>query len=382
MESGQRSDILTLKVMRLTRPSLFTTLPLTCDSQRDLPGDCFNSETRQDVGGISTLNNCSLGELLMLPQSFGDIYLGQVFSSYISVHNDSNEVVHDVTVKADLQTGSQRISLSPTSFNTMIPELTPLQSVDNIINHEVMKPLDVKTKFYNAESDEVFLEAQVQNITSGPICLEKVYLEPSPLFNVTQLNTRGTPNKSESIFGAVNCLNSMDSRQYLYCLTPKIEAKNQEKALKGVTSIGKLDILWRSKFGDKGRLQTSQLQRMAPGYGDIRLAIEELPNCVQLERPFSIVCTITNSCERAVNLVLMLDGTCSPGLYWTGISGKSLGKLEPESCLYIQLNLVPIQLGLQTISGIRLVDTFLKRTYDYDELAQVFVKPQPFIHVN
>ena len=24
-----------------------------------------------------------------------------------------------------------------------------------------MKPLDVKTKFYNAESDEVFLEAQV-----------------------------------------------------------------------------------------------------------------------------------------------------------------------------------------------------------------------------
>ena len=25
-----------------------------------------------------------------------------------------------------------------------------------------MKPLDVKTKFYNAESDEVYLEAQVQ----------------------------------------------------------------------------------------------------------------------------------------------------------------------------------------------------------------------------
>ena len=46
-----------------------------------------------------------------------------------------------------------------------------------------MKPLDVKTKFYNAESDEVFLEAQVQNITNGTICLEKVALEPS--FNFT-----------------------------------------------------------------------------------------------------------------------------------------------------------------------------------------------------
>lgn len=28
---------------------------------------------------------------------------------------------------------------------------------------------------------------------------------------------------------------------------------------------------------------------------------------------------------------------------------------------------------LQNISGIRLVDTFLKRTYDYDEIAQVYV---------
>lgn len=47
----------------------------------------------------------------------------------------------------------------------------------------VMKPLDVKTKFYNAENDDVYLEAQVQNITAGPICLEKVALDASHLFN-------------------------------------------------------------------------------------------------------------------------------------------------------------------------------------------------------
>lgn len=47
----------------------------------------------------------------------------------------------------------------------------------------VLKPLDVQTKFYNAENDEVYLEAQVQNITVGPICLEKVALDASHLFN-------------------------------------------------------------------------------------------------------------------------------------------------------------------------------------------------------
>jgi len=33
------------------------------------------------------------------------------------------------------------------------------------------------------QADEVYLEAQVQNITAAPICLEKVDLEPSPSFN-------------------------------------------------------------------------------------------------------------------------------------------------------------------------------------------------------
>ena len=48
-----------------------------------------------------------------------------------------------------------------------------------------MKPLDVKTKFYNAESDEVFLEAQVQNITASTITMDRVTLEPSSTFLVT-----------------------------------------------------------------------------------------------------------------------------------------------------------------------------------------------------
>lgn len=46
----------------------------------------------------------------------------------------------------------------------------------------MLKPLDVKTKFYNAENDDVYLEAQVQNITAGTICLEKVALDASHLF--------------------------------------------------------------------------------------------------------------------------------------------------------------------------------------------------------
>ena len=53
-----------------------------------------------------------------------------------------------------------------------------------------MKPLDVKTKFYNAESDEVFLEAQVQNITASTITMDRVTLEPSSTFLVTPVTSQ------------------------------------------------------------------------------------------------------------------------------------------------------------------------------------------------
>lgn len=61
------------------------------------------------------------------------------------------------------------------------PTGTPM-SFRKFFKIQVLKPLDVKTKFYNAENDDVYLEAQVQNITAGPICLEKVALDASHQF--------------------------------------------------------------------------------------------------------------------------------------------------------------------------------------------------------
>ena len=65
-----------------------------------------------------------------------------------------------------------------------------------------------------------------------------------------------------SVFGRVNYMTPLDVRQYLYCLTPKPEMYADIKLLKGVTNIGKLDIVWKTNMGEKGRLQTSQLQRV------------------------------------------------------------------------------------------------------------------------
>ncbi|KAJ8984186.1 hypothetical protein NQ317_011095 [Molorchus minor] len=387
--------LLSLKVMRLTRPTLASPLPVTCDS-KDLPGNLLNNVLQQDPTSVEGTETLSVGQFLLLPQSPVNIYLGEIFSSYICVYSETKQVVSNVTVKAsiclyfqvDLQTSSQRL---PLSMNPPTPQLGPDETVNAVIHHEVkeigthilvcevgyqnpsngvpmsfrkffkimvLKPLDVKTKFYNAENDDVYLEAQVQNITMGPICLGEI----------TSLNVTPT---GESIFGKTTILHPQAICQFLYCLTPNEKLASDLKSLSGATNIGKLDIVWRSNLGERGRLQTSQLQRMGPDYGDIRMSVTELPNFVILEDLFTFKCKLVNNCERTVELVVYLENV--EGLAWCDISGRKLEPLPPLSNRIVEFKCIPLIPGLRTISGIKLLDTFLKRTYTYDELGQVFV---------
>ena len=251
--------------------------------------------------------------------------------SYVSLHNDSTDTCDTVILKCDLQTATQRLPLLQSHQQGQ--NVQSGDSIDHVLSHEVkelgthilvcevsysapgkpklnfrkffkfnvMKPLDVKTKFYNAESEDVFLEAQVQNVTAGPLCLEKVGLDPSPMFKETSLNnvmdTKGNIQEDyqRHVFGKYNYLQPQDSRQYLFCLTPRSELKTNYKQLKGTTNIGKLDIIWRTNMGDRGRLQTSQLQRMAPNHGDVRFNVESIPSIVRVNQAFKLTCMIINN---------------------------------------------------------------------------------------
>ena len=80
----------------------------------------------------------------------------------------------------------------------------------------------------------------------------------------------GAGGGSKSVFGSVNVVNPHDTRQYLYYLKPNKIAGTAEASGTSSTqtvqppppnTIGKLDIVWRTNLGDKGRLQTSQFVR-------------------------------------------------------------------------------------------------------------------------
>ena len=79
------------------------------------------------------------------------------------------------------------------------------------------------------------------------------------MFKVTSLNqvmdSRGNVQDEQiHVFGKYNYLQPQDSRQYLFCLTPRNDLKANYKQLKGATNIGKKHAL---KKYDQFALNTS-----------------------------------------------------------------------------------------------------------------------------
>ncbi|ESO08098.1 hypothetical protein HELRODRAFT_75396 [Helobdella robusta] len=393
--------------MRLTKPTLSSSSSslLQCDP-RDMPNNSFEINAKLETDVLPNFNNISLGRCIILPQNFGNIFLGETFTSYISVNNESDQICTDVQIKAELQTSSQRLVLNVPGQTRS--ELQPGSSIDEIIQHEVkelgthilvcavnyntphvekmhfrkffkfhvLKPLDVKTKFYSVESDEIFLEAQLQNITPNPMFLERVSLEPSSPYKVESLNDVHTVTGSnQTIFDPVVFINSQDTRQYLYKLTmqrqPATTTSNNNNNTYGLFNIGKLDIVWKSNMGERGRLQTSQLQRVAPGTGDLKVKVIRSPAEVMVGVIYSVAVSITNCCERPMDLVVSLHSNHRQGYAWCGLSGQPIGRLEIGASTVLDLEIMILITGLISVSGLHITDQFLKRTYENDDVFQL-----------
>ena len=130
-----------LKVMRLLKPSLYPNMPCytECDHFSDnfsklLLDQAFNNQHRAN---INSLSDCSLTDFLVIPQIFGNLYIGETFTSYICLHNHSPFKVNSLSIKVELQTSSQKIVLPFKSNIDYVDAFESDQKFDGIVEHDV-----------------------------------------------------------------------------------------------------------------------------------------------------------------------------------------------------------------------------------------------------
>ncbi|KAJ3088713.1 hypothetical protein HK102_008116 [Quaeritorhiza haematococci] len=449
------SNELSLKVMRLSRPSLAIGHPIPHEPLPLQTTGAFNAAALNDLTQVAhpiaftepegtsfALKDFGLSELLTLPSSFGNIYLGETFSSYLCVNNESSSSVQNVGIKVELQTSSQRFTLADTvtggSPTGSIPgspstrpapaatssrvSLLPTQSAEYIVYHEikelgihilvcsvhfsvgnekkffrkfykfqVLNPLAVKTKVNTLQDGRVFLEAQVQNIASSPMFLQRMKFEASELFNYLELNDSkssskvlpkaGVPISSEagpdggsesiSVFGDFEYLNTTDTRQYLYMLIPKTL---HDPLARSTPTLGKLDIVWRTMMGQIGRLQTSQLSRKVPPLDPFDMSVVGFPETVYAEEPFALTCRVRNNgTDKSVKIAITGVKSRMSSVLLHGPAEKLIGEVGPFEHRDFTLHFFPLLAGLHKITGLKVLEVNSGVTKELDNLADVYV---------
>ncbi|CAN6455611.1 unnamed protein product [Victoria cruziana] len=200
MSASQGAHSLAFRVMRLCRPSFRVNHPLrldaldvilgedlfqdnACDLRSELcysfsVADAKRKPAMDDVGYCRRFELADPSDLmgflgvLVLPQAFGAIYLGETFCSYISINNSSKYEVRDVIIKAEIQTERQRVLLLDTARS-------PVESIrsggryDFTVEHDV-KELGphtlVCTALYNdGDGERKYLPQFFKFVVANPL---------------------------------------------------------------------------------------------------------------------------------------------------------------------------------------------------------------------
>ncbi|KAI3741151.1 hypothetical protein L1987_58818 [Smallanthus sonchifolius] len=423
MSSTQSLHSLAFRVMRLCRPTFHVETPLQFDPCDLVVGeDLFDSPSAaprhllqshsasgdSSSADLSYRNRFILGDdsdamgvpgLLVLPQSFGAIYLGETFCSYISINNSSNFDVRDIIIKSEIQTERQRIMLLDTSKS-------PVESIraggryDFIVEHDVKElgahtlvctalyydsdaerkylpqyfkfmvsnPLSVKTKV-RVVKDTTYLETCLENNTKSNLFMDQVEFEPAPRWSATILKADVHHSKkggfTREIFKPPVLIRAGGGiYNYLYAL----KMSSAPTKVEGSNVLGKLQITWRTNLGESGRLQTQYIVGNPITRKEIDLKAVKMPSVIILEKPFLVHLSLTNLTGKKLGpfevWLSLSDSKEEKAVMISGLQRMDLPGVEAFASLEFQLNLISAKLGVQKITGITVFDTMEKKTYD------------------
>ena len=309
MEGSREPHSISLKVLRLSRPSLSQQFPFSASSS--------DTNFRIDQAGASDTSDEGfdrafiLSPVLTLPPAFGAAYVGETFSCTLCANDELAENaerrVSNIKIGGEMQapSGNFVLELFPADDASTKSELVPGSSLQKIVrfdlreegNHTlavnisysetvtakdhsassgrvrsfrklyqfIARPcLNVRTKISPLGVEEgqeirsLALEAQLENVADAPISLKSVIFTPKPAFTSTSLNqVDGVGEEKGKRSHPVLC--PTDVMQVAFYLEQQDTGPNRELTRDGRIILGQLSIQWRTAMGDAGFLSTGWL---------------------------------------------------------------------------------------------------------------------------
>ncbi|KAH3988927.1 hypothetical protein HBH70_068260 [Parastagonospora nodorum] len=301
-----------LKVLRLSRPSLATQHPLPNSQDLGISPKASLAYPSQDDSNSRFL----LSPVLNLPEAFGSAYVGETFSCTLCANNeldaaDTTRAVSGVRIQGDMQTPSNPAG-SPLDLTGSLEDGEdavspgPGESLQRILRFELKEDgnhvlavtvtytetalgegkaasgrvrtfrklyqfvaqqlLSVRTKAGELTQpngpSKYLLEAQLENMGEAAVCLEAVNVNPKPSLRSTSLNWDAHPPGTG--YHNAPILSPRDVVQVAFILEHETGVEQSDMEEPGPEPdnkrlLGQLAIQWRGALGDRGSLSTGWL---------------------------------------------------------------------------------------------------------------------------
>ncbi|OWZ10994.1 hypothetical protein PHMEG_00016046 [Phytophthora megakarya] len=399
----------TLKVMRLYKPKLYV--------QGASGGSMLPTSVAETT---ATQHEFALSSMLILPDSFGEIFLGNTFSSYISVINPYSCEVRDVGLSANIQCANDRVELHDNRYarTGKMPPPNPVavlpagSSLDMVVDYPlnqvgnhvlrvgvayvdpitgenkslrkfyrfaVQNPLVITFKQNSApaqqQQGEAIVEAQIRNASKLPLFVDSIKFLPLAPFTSEEMVVN-VARKKEGEHASMQDLLSLNNGS-LTLVYPQEELQRvfrvsyhpaSDPALlttQGSQNLGRLHVGWKTSMGEAGSVQSQPVMRKVPadsgqpGAGpnnEVTVTVEELPKEAVVGQPFLAALLVTNKSARSLALQLQFRKKVIHGIVCSSASYQSIGVLEPKTATTVWVEFLPMVGGLQVLGSPVCVD--------------------------
>jgi hypothetical protein len=412
-----------VRVMRLYKPVMHMTPPAP---QLRMPAD-----VNEEVNKYSE-TDFALSNFLLLPDSFGDIYLGEKFSAYVSVVNGAaGTTFSPVQLSVKLKTSSSSVDLpdvKPTAgkVSGYASNLKTAEFTDVVVEHVLSTAGTHSLRVMVEYSDPVTNEPRVlvKNykfnvlnpllVSSTALDLGNKYVVQSQITNCTRslihieevslLSHRDLTVIKAPVDGDVNNASRFD---YFPSLGPDekyAEGFILEKPVGFMSSnLGMIEVKWSTAMGEHGFVRgeelvaptatpalgatadaTSSSRRKSSTSGQppmVSFHCLSCPNTAISGKEFEIKFRIFNdNYTSPANIDLRCSNPCnsgegSMGLLIIGKTSWKIGVLPPRDFVDISVHVVAMSSGLHEFGGVYVTDlTALAKEYcSGSAIAKIFV---------
>jgi trafficking protein particle complex subunit 13 len=359
---------------------------------------------------------------LALPTSFGNIYFGETFFSYIRVFNHSDVDCHSVSVRVEFQSATAPANaknILHDSAATPVALLGPDGSYDFIVQQTlkelgshtlvctvsyldrdrekrqfrkyfkfaVLNPLNINIGVRTVK-DGIFVQAAIGNATQSRIFLRSITFDPTHFFQAVEYcdqseeNELARDNKNENENPSTiapplitsemtsRTLAPGDSTSCIFFLTAKSELENQARV---ATQLGRIDIRWSSSMGEKGRLFTPQVQRKVVSLPDVSVDLLGAPAQIGVEQVVLGTLQIANISDRPMTLDMVFLPDKMSSIVINGVTSRALGPVAPGEVKETTIALLALYPGFHALGGLRIFERGTSNFWDFDRIVSFLV---------